>query len=202
MARDDWRILIRLPPGQSGSFLARLGLDLAAESRELAADLRERRLVVSTDEDDNEIFVYAASRAEAEQARAIVETELAEARFDAEIGPVEQWLDDEDRWETEPPGVDVEDELLARGDSPWEVRVPCESRAEAARLEQELEAEGYAVDRRWRYLVIGAGSEDEARELARRLHGEAEPTSELVWEVVPQNPFVVFGGLGGSGTPL
>jgi alpha-mannosidase len=32
--------------------------------------------------------------------------------------------------------------------------------------------------------------------LARRLHGRAEPGGELVWEVAPQNPFAVFGGLG------
>jgi hypothetical protein len=24
----------------------------------------------------------------------------------------------------------------------------------------------------------------------------------MVWEVLPQNPFAVFGGLGGTGTPV
>lgn len=51
--------------------------------------------------------------------------------------------------------------------------------------------------RRWRYLIAGASSEEQARELAQRLHGEVEPGGELVWEVAPQNPFAIFGGLGG-----
>jgi len=47
-----------------------------------------------------------------------------------------------------------------------------------------------------------ATSEQEARQLAERLHGEVEAGGELVYEAAPQNPFAIFGGLGGSGTPL
>ena len=60
-----------------------------------------------------------------------------------------------------------------------------------------LEREGFDVARRWRYLIVGAGSEEEALALAKRVHGDAEPGGEVVWEVTPQNPFAVFGGLGG-----
>jgi hypothetical protein len=49
---------------------------------------------------------------------------------------------------------------------------------------------------------VGAATEEEARELAKQLHGQAEASGELVYETLPQNPFVIFGGLGGSGTPL
>jgi len=66
----------------------------------------------------------------------------------------------------------------------------------AAKLADELEQEGYDVSRRWRYLIVGAASEEQARELARRGHGEVEPGGEVVWEVAPQNPFALFGGLG------
>jgi hypothetical protein len=52
------------------------------------------------------------------------------------------------------------------------------------------------------YVIGGASWEVEARDLARRLHGEVEAGGEAVWEVLPQNPFAVFGGLGGTGTPL
>ena len=38
---------------------------------------------------------------------------------------------------------------------------------------------------------------EEADALAERVHGEVEAGGELVWEVMPQNPFAVFGGLGG-----
>jgi len=52
-------------------------------------------------------------------------------------------------------------------------------------------------------VIAGTETREEAVELAKRFHGEAEPGGELVWEVAPQNPFArIFGGLGSSGTPL
>jgi len=77
------------------------------------------------------------------------------------------------------------------------VRVELPSHEEADKLADELEREGFDVARRWRYLIVGAGSEEEALALAKRVHGDAEPGGEVVWEVTPQNPFAVFGGLGG-----
>jgi hypothetical protein len=82
------------------------------------------------------------------------------------------------------------------------VRIECRSRDEAAKLAEELEAEGYGVARRFRYVIAGTATQEEAEELAARVHGEVEPSSQLVWETVPQNPFVIFGGIGGAGTPL
>ena len=199
---DDWRIRIELPEERHAeSLLGRLGLDLGSdEAKRLARELEGRRLAVSQDE--NELFVYASSPAEAEQARQIVEAELAEEGVEAKVSEVERWLEDEERWSGEPPQETWEEEELARGYAPWEVRVEYASHAEARRAADELEDEGYAVVRRFRYVVVGTASEEEARALAERLHGEVEPGGELVWEVVPQNPFAIFGGLGGSGTPL
>ncbi len=75
-------------------------------------------------------------------------------------------------------------------------------RAQAQALADKLEAEGHGVVRRHTYILVGAATEEEAQELAKRLHGQAEASGELVYETLPQNPFVIFGGLGGSGTPL
>ena len=58
------------------------------------------------------------------------------------------------------------------------------------------------VVRRFSYVIAGTASREEATELARRVHGEVEPGGELVWEVTRGNPFAVFGGIGGTGTPL
>ena len=199
MARDDYRIRVELPEEENPSgLLSRLGL--GSWTDELAHELEGRRLAVS--EDENELFVYASSPVEAEQARAIVETVVAEEGLDARVGPVEHWLHDEERWDDEPPEPTPEEELLDEGVAPWEVRVECKSRREAEELAERLEAEGYGVVRRWKYLIVGATTREEAEALAERLHGEVEPSSAYVWENVPQNPFVVFGGLGGSGTPL
>jgi hypothetical protein len=89
-----------------------------------------------------------------------------------------------------------EQQELDRGFAPWEVRVERDSHEDAEALADSLEQDGYDVVRRWRYVIVGAGSEEEARELATRLHGEAEPGGEVVWEVAPKNPFALFGGLG------
>jgi hypothetical protein len=200
--RDDWRIRIELPEERHAeSLLGRLGLDLGSdEARRLARELEGRRLAVSQDE--NELFVYASSPDEAEQARRIAEAELAEEGIDAKVSEVERWLDEEERWTGEPPQETWEEEELERGYAPWEVRVEYPSHGDARKQADELEREGYKVVRRFRYLIVGAASEEEARALAERLHGQVEPGGELVWEVVPQNPFAIFGGLGGSGTPL
>jgi hypothetical protein len=194
---DNWRIRIQLPDeGHAGTLLDRLGLDLGSdEARRLAKELEGHRLVVSRD--DDVIFVYAESQAQAEQTRRIVEAELADEAIDGAQIQVERWLPDEERWSGEPPQETWEEEEVRRGYAPWEVRVELESHAKAEELADKLEQEGYDVVRRWRYLIVGAGSEEEARELARRLHGEAEPGGEVVWEVAPQNPFALFGGLGG-----
>ncbi|MHB8470681.1 MAG: SPOR domain-containing protein [Gaiellaceae bacterium] len=72
----------------------------------------------------------------------------------------------------------------------------CASRAEAGTLADRLEDEGYAPVRRWRHLFVGVATKDEADTLAQRLHGAVEPGGELVYEVLPNNPFAVFGGLG------
>ena len=193
---DDWRIRIEVPEEQHAkTLLERLGLDLGSDdAKRLAKELEGRRLAVS--QDDNELFVYASTQQEAEQARQIVDAELAEEGIEASTSQVERWLHDEERWSNEPPQETWEEEELERGYAPWEVRVEYDSHDEAQKHADELEQQGESVVRRFRYLIVGAASEEEARTLARRLHGEVEPGGELVYEVEPANPFAIFGGLG------
>ena len=198
MAADDYRIRIHVDDDPHG-LLERLGFGLSDEAAELARDLVARRLAVSRDGDD--VFVYAPTYAEAERARSIVQAELGDNEAAAVTGNVEQWLDDEDRWSDDPPGETWETEELDHGYAPWEVRVDCGSRGAAGELAEQLEEEGYRPLRRWSYLIVGTASRDDADRLAERLHGRVEPGGELVWETLPGNPFAVFGGMGGSGTP-
>jgi hypothetical protein len=195
MADDDWRIRVEVEEDEHAtSLLERLGGDLGSEARELANDLKSRRLAVSRDDDT--VYVYAATRAEADRAHAIVEAELRENGIEARTSRVEHWLDEEDRWDDEPPGETWEEEELDRGFAPWEVRVECPSRQEARELAERLEAEGYKPERRFHYLIVGTASREDADALATRLHGDVEPGGELVYEVGPANPFAVFGGMG------
>jgi hypothetical protein len=170
-------------------------LELGGEAAELARELEKRRLAVSHDGDD--VFVYASTRAEAERARSVIQAVLNDLGIPAHTGPVERWLHDEERWDHEPPDETWEEEELEHGHAPWEVRVQARSLDEARALEEQLESEGYSVVRLFDNLVIGASSREEAEALAARIHGEVEPGSALVWEVIPGNPFAVFGGLAG-----
>jgi hypothetical protein len=193
---DNWRIRIELGEHtHADTLLGRLGLDLGSdEAKRLARELQGHRLAVSNDEDT--VFVYVDSPVQAEPARKLVEAELKDEGIEAEV-VTERWLPEEERWSGEPPDETWEEETVDHGYAPWEVRVELTSHEEADRLADELESEGYDVVRRWRYLIVGAASEEDARDLAKRVHGDAEPGGEVVWEVAPQNPFAVFGGLGG-----
>ncbi len=192
---DDYRIRIQVEDEPEG-LLDRLGLELGEEAAELARELERHRLAVSRDGDD--LFVYAATLDEAERARAVVQADLDDLDVPAITSPVEHWLEDEERWDDDPPADTWEESALERGFAPWEVRVQCASHHDARALADQLEAEGCAVERRWRYLIVGASSQADAAALAERLHGQVEPGGELVWETVPGNPFAVFGGLGGG----
>jgi hypothetical protein len=196
MANDDWRIRIEVEEEEHATGLIdRLAGDLGSdEARELAKDLEARRLAVSRDGET--VFVYAATRAEAEQAHAIVEAELRENGIQARTSRIEHWLDEEERWDDEPPGETWEQEELDRGYAPWEVRVECPDRKQARELAEQLEAEGYKPERRFQYLIVGTASREDADALAARLHGEVEAGGEVVLEEMPASNFAIFGGLG------
>lgn len=196
MAQDDWRVRIELEEERHATdFLARIGLDLGSEARELAKELEDHRLAVSNDADV--VFVYAATRDAARTAKQIVATELRELELNAQEIRIEHWLHDEERWDDEAPSPDTEEELLEEGYAPWEVRIERKSVDEAHELADQLENEGYGVVRRAHYVIAGTATKEDAEALAARLHGEVEPGGELVYEVTPQNPFAIFGGLGG-----
>jgi hypothetical protein len=85
------------------------------------------------------------------------------------------------------------------------VRVALATREATDALADRLAAEGFPVIRRATFLLVGAANQDDATALAERLRAESpesarvevEPGGGMVWEVTPQNPFAVFGGLGG-----
>jgi hypothetical protein len=199
VGQDDWRLRIELGEEGAHGLLGRLHL-VDTDADDLAHELRDERLAVTRDEDT--VFVYASSQSQLERAQPAIEAHLAQLDHRPTLVRIEHWLDEEDRWDDEPRGETIEEETADHGYAPWEVRIPCRSHAEAKELALRLEADGHAVVRRWSYVIVGTETQEEAEELARSLHGEAEPGGELVWEAIPTNPFAVFGGLGGSGTPL
>jgi len=199
VAHDDWRLRIELDQEGAHGLLGRLRL-ADTDADDLARELSHERLAVT--HDNYTVFVYAESQAQLERTLPAIERELAVLSIEPAVAVVEHWLEDEERWDDEPPSETIEEELVEHGYAPWEVRIPCPSHAEAKELALRLEADGHGVVRRWSYVIAGVETREEAEQLAASLHGEVEPGGELVLEAVPGNPFAVFGGLGGDGTPV
>jgi hypothetical protein len=189
VARDDWRLRIELGESNSWPLLERLGL-VKDEADDLARELVESKLAVTHDRDT--VFVYAGSSVELERAKSIVQRELDELGATAQAVITEHWLTAEERWDDQPQAVDYDEELVAEGYAPWEVRVNCDDHAAARELADQLEAEGYGVVRRWRYVIAGCATQEDAQALAERLHGTVEPGSDLVWEALKGHPFAVI----------
>ena len=211
---DEFRVEVDIEPG-AGRELMR-----ALESAELPedADRDLGRLAVSHERDH--VFLYADSRAAAEQARSVVSRELAALDANGEVS-LSRWHPLEERWEdasvalpaTEAEQAAERDRLLqaeseesrSAGYPEWEVRVTLPTQGDARGFAERLEDEGIPVQRRWRHVMVGAVDEEQARALAERLAGEAPAGSELhvegsglpFWRMLhgPAQPFAVFGGL-------
>ena len=212
---DDWRLTVEFEEEADA-----LQLERVLRNVELGEPERARlgeRVVVSRDE--ARVFLYADSETRAREANHVVRAALDEREVAAEIS-LHRWHPEEEMWEDpEVPLPRTEEERraeharlqareaaesLASGRAQWEVRVELASHADTVAFADRLEAEGFAVVRRWTYVLVGAVNADEARALAEELAAEApagarvevEPGGQMVWEVTPQNPFAVFGGLG------
>lgn len=187
---------IELAEGESrGAFARRLRGGLSPEGARLAEALRGDHVAVSGH--DGSLFVYTDTRARAEQAHALIASELSHHGLEATESAVEHWLTDEERWDNEPPTETWEDDAISRGYAPWEVRVTCDSHRAASTLATRLESEGYEPVRRWRFLIVGTATREEADELAVRLDGEVEAGGAVVWDDAIDShvvrPFAFFG---------
>jgi hypothetical protein len=212
---DDWRVTIDFDDEGDGTQFTEwlAAVQLESDERHQIGD----RVVVSRD--GPRVFLYADSD---EQARAVYQTATARIESDGRSAAtaLERWHPVEQAWkdasvplpETEAE-VSAEHERLQereaaesieKGRAEWEVRIELPTHEATVALAEQLEAEGVPVVRRHTFLLAGALNEDDARALAARLEAEVpkgarievEPGGGLVWEVAPENPFAVFGGLG------
>lgn len=212
---DDWRLEVEpREPGHTGLLTDQL------EARELEHDLStafHERVIVSRD--DAHVFLYAGTREQIESARKVV-LRLAEQEgwhLDVDL---KRWHPTAEDWEDPdrplPDGAAAERAervaLIAaerreteRGHPEFEVRIDLPSRHDAVHFSERLRNEGLPVVHRWRYVLVGATDEDNAKALAERIRAEAPPGSHVAaegtWQAAyaerPPNPFAVLGGLGG-----
>lgn len=207
---EDWRLTVSLVEGSGPA----LGVTL--DELKLEHEMGDRlggRVAVSADADH--VLLYAGTLEAAKEAEALVVELLARERTEASF-VLERWHPIEEEWEAatvplpesaeektrERERLDAKDtaDSLAAGYAEWEVRLDLGSHHEAVALAKQLEAEGFRATRRWRYLLIGAPSRDEAQALAERLRAEAPPGArlqvqaggEMAWEVAPGRPFPLF----------
>jgi hypothetical protein len=212
---DDWRVTVDFDDeGDGTQLMERLS------ARRFAGEERDQlggRVVVSRD--GPRVFLYADSEELASGAERVARERLAEGGVEARVAferwhPVEQaWKDagiplprteSEIEAERERQQEREAAESEASGVAEWEVRVTLPSHEATDELAERLENEGFPIVKRATFLLVGAANRDEADALAERLRTEApagakvevEPGGGLVWEVTPQNPFAIFGGLG------
>jgi hypothetical protein len=185
---DDWRVTISM----SGAGEQPVPLSQTEE------DIRRQvGRGVAVGAGDAQIFMYAGTEAAARDAERTARDVLAGHGIAAESA-VHRWHPIEEQWEN--PDVPVpqteaerqaehqrlEDaetaESLATGKAQWHVRVELGSHHHAVMLARTLENEGRALVRRWKFLVVGASNEDQARELARQIMQEAPPDATVIAE--------------------
>lgn len=211
---DDWRLTVSLETDDAADELVRWLREVEVEGgqRELLGD----RVIASRD--GRRVYLYADTEERARLVGRMVAARLGHPDVMrialARWHPVEQaWEDPSVPLPRTPEEWEAEHRLLQEreaaesersGHAEWEVRVELDSHEETVALADRLEEQGIPVVRRYTFLLAGAANQDEAHELADRLREEVpasarvevEPGGQMVWEVTPTNPFVVFGGLG------
>ena len=193
---DDWRVTATLhQPGRAEQLVDRLQRHQVGD--EVLARLGGRVAVTTG---DSQVFIYADTERAAHEATRIVQELSGTEGLEAEL-ELHRWHPLEERWEDAEvpmPRTKAEreaehqrleqaetEESQALGLAEWEVRVELESHRQTTELADQLVAEGMEPVRRWRYLVVGANNEDEARALADRLRSEAPAGAGVTVEPGP-----------------
>jgi hypothetical protein len=186
---DEFRVEVELADDEHGDSIGErlraLDLDDDAHQR-LGTGIAVTR-------DGSRLFLYAGTEIQGREAERIVRQLAAADDLTADIR-FTRWHPIEEAWKDASlplPATDAErqaeyaareaaeaDEALREGSFDWTVAVRLSSRDRAKELAESLSAAGTPVSRRWRYLVAGALTEEQAEELAGRIRGELEDDEE------------------------
>ncbi len=214
---DDFRVMIEFEEEVHGLRFGRLLGERDFEQE--VHNLLEEGVVVTRD--GRRVFLYTATQRQAEAAEKVARELIAQDDMKAEVSPIMRWHPVAEEWEDASvplPQTETEvqaeherwedrqeQEAAASGYADWEVRVDLASHRDAVAFAEQLEAEGIKpITRRWKYVLIGTATDDDARALAERLQAEAprgatvkaEPSATIEYELTSRNPFAIFGGFG------
>jgi hypothetical protein len=159
---------------------------------------------VAVSEDGLNVFLYAGTEDAAREADGIAREVMADLQLSAEFA-IDRWHPIEEEWEDA--GVPLPEtaaqrqaeherlvaeetrESVAAGEPEWEVRIEASSHRDAVKLAERLRAEGRPVTRRWKFLLLGANNEDDARALAETIKKEVPATASVEANAVPFTHF-------------
>jgi len=201
---NDWRVMVRLR--QAG--MARQAV-AALSAHQVEDEVRERlggRVALGSD-DAQLVYLYTHTQDAAAAAQQAVTDLLAGHGMAADVS-VDRWHPVEEEWEpadvplpadeasiaAERARLDAAEtsESLAAGVALYEVRVQLPSHRESVALAERLAAEGYAVTRRWRFLVVGANNADQAEEFRVAIERAAPADARVTVGEVGPTPFTAF----------
>lgn len=207
---DEWRVEVELhEEAISASFADRL------HALRLDDNARKRlggAIVVTRD--GAKIFLYSWHEQFAREAEAVVREQLERDGLAAEVS-LTRWHPVEDAWKpAEVPLPQTEEELdderrrheqaeafeqAESGHYDWEVVIHMPDRRSTVEFGRELEARDLPVKRRWRYLLVGALTEEQAIELGKELELEAPEDARVGIRANPDDmplpAFLVLGSL-------
>jgi hypothetical protein len=208
-ATDEWRVEVALDEEQHG-----LSLGEKLHALELDDEARERlggSVIVTRDGDF--LFLYAWHQESALEAERVVRRLMEQDKLSGEVTltrwhPVgEEWRPaDEPLPESEVERAEEEErnqvagerEHRETGEPPWEVVIDLPDRRATLELAAKLRKEGLSLKRRWKYILVGADTEDEAVELGKRLVDLPEGTHVGIRgnpEDMPAPGFIMLGSL-------
>jgi hypothetical protein len=203
---DEWRVEIDLE--DEGEHLA-----LGERIRSLDLDDEARRRLggsVTVTRDGPRMFLYASSESAAREAERVARDLLGAEGLNAQVR-VTRWHPVEEAWrDASEPLPRTEEELQAErerheaaeaaeaakeGEYDYEVHVDPPSHGDAVELQRRLQEEGLPARRLWKYISVGALTEENANELAARIREEApEGTEVTIGATELQHPLFVFFG--------
>jgi hypothetical protein len=196
VADDDWRVTVTFDDEAHVRHAIQ-----SMRDHQVERDVRRRlgdRVAVSADGPN--VFLYAGTEGAAREADRVVREILAQRQLTAAF-KVDRWHPIEQEWEDagaplpqtagqrqaeeERRVADETEESEETGQTGYEVLIEVSSLHEAVELAKRLQSEGHPVTRRWRYVVLGANNEDEARDLAQSVQREAPATASVRSAPVP-----------------
>ncbi|HET8593052.1 MAG TPA: hypothetical protein VFL56_05260 [Solirubrobacterales bacterium] len=209
-SRDEWRVEVLLDEEHQGD-------SLSERLHNLQLDNEARRRLggsVIVTRDGRSLFIYAWHEESAREAERVIRDLMEQDGLVGQIRLVrwhpiaEEWKDAEEPLPENEAAVAEEmrahDEDARRdrrryGDYSWEVVIDLPSLRDTLAVARKLEEEDLAVKRRFRYLLIGAETEEGAIELGKRLEGEMPAGSHVGIrgnpEDMPPPTFVHLGSL-------